>query len=81
METQKEVTLTLFFEDRRVSTMVLHEMFRTGAVNVEILRGRLSAQFSWFELRLRGEARAVECVVEYSSPWSVHLPSLISRRA
>jgi hypothetical protein len=81
METKKEVTLTVFFDDRRISTMVLHEMFRTRAVTVEILRGRLSARTSWFELKLRGETRAVECIVEYCSPWSVHLPCLVPKRA
>lgn len=81
MESRKAVTLTMVFNSRRVSTMVLNELFRTSAVKVQMLRGRLSARTGWFELLVEGEARAVECVVAYCNPWSVQIPCVEPQRA
>ncbi len=81
MESRKVVTLTMVFNSRRVSTMVLNELFRTSSVKVELVRGRLSARTAWFELKVEGEARTVECVVAYCNPWSVQIPCVEVRRA
>lgn len=81
MDVRKEVTLTLVFKSRRVSSTVLDRLFRTKAVSVEILRGRLSARTSWFELRLEGEAPAVERTIECFNTWCMPIPSLAVRGA
>jgi hypothetical protein len=81
METRSERPLTVVFNSRRISSMVLHQLLQIKAVKVEILRGRLSARTAWFELKLQGEPRAIERVVQYCDPWSVHIPRVESKRA
>jgi hypothetical protein len=74
MDATREVRLTLVFDDRRISMLVLDRIFRSDDVAVELLRGRLSEESVWFDLKVRGAARGVERVVEFSRPWSVLLP-------
>jgi hypothetical protein len=69
-----EVRLTVVFGDRRNSLHVLDRIFRSEGVAVELLRGRLSEEGAWFDLKVRGAARVVERVVDYSRAWSVLLP-------
>jgi len=73
MAAQQEVTLRVVFHDRSLSTMVLNQIFSMAKVAVEIVRGRLSAHSAWFDLRIRGDARAVARIVKFSSPWSVFI--------
>lgn len=74
MGSRQEVTLTVLFGSRRVSTLVVDQLSQKRAVEVEIVRGRLSARTAWLELRLRGEARALEGAIQYCNAWSVQIP-------
>ena len=56
MEKSQEMILTVVFNDRRVTGMILNQILQTPSVKVEIVRGRLNAQSAWFELRIQGDA-------------------------
>ncbi|HVR86045.1 MAG TPA: hypothetical protein VMU54_17115 [Planctomycetota bacterium] len=70
MDANQEVMLTMVFHDRRDWTMVLDRMFKMAAVRVEIIRGRLSAQSCWFNIKISGKTGAVEQAVDTIRPWT-----------
>ncbi len=70
MSANTEVTLTMVFNDRRDWTRVLDRMLKMAAVRVEIVRGRLSAQGCWFNIKVSGKTGAVEQAVDTIRPWT-----------
>ena len=70
MNENTEVMLTLVFNDRRDWTRVLDRMFKMEAVRVEIIRGRLSAQVCWFNIKISGKTGTVEQAVDAIRPWT-----------
>jgi hypothetical protein len=70
MNANTEVMLTLVFSDRRDWIRVLDRVFKMAAVRVEIVRGRVSAQGCWFNIKISGKTGAVEQAVDTIHPWT-----------
>ena len=70
MTTNTEVMLTMVFNDRRLWTRVLNRVSRMAAVRVEIVRGRLSSEGCWFNIKVSGKTWAVEQAVDVLRPWT-----------
>ena len=66
---QKTVLMQVQFPDRSISKPAFEELGRRRAVSVNILRGRISQEGAFFELKVTGPARRVKEFIRLSDTW------------
>ena len=68
-ERRKVVHAEVYFSDRSLTKPVLQELSRDSSVSVNIIRGRMTKGFAWFELELSGSPSRVDAVIRQARQW------------